>query len=128
MKLITNLKNELRFPRNLRLTNKADFQSVFDDSCKVSQKFFLVLYRANQKPHARLGMLVGKRAVNDAVERNRIKRTLRESFRCNQEKLKGFDVVVIVRHQCDTLSSSKLREGIENLWEKLLIQYQNSLR
>ena len=122
------LINHLSFPRGLRLTTKADFQTVFDQSSKVNQKFMLVLYRANQKPHARLGMLVGKRAVSDAADRNRIKRILRESFRHCQEKLKGFDVVVIVRHQCDTLSSSQLREGIENLWEKLQTHYQNSLR
>lgn len=88
----------------------------------------LVLYRSNQKANCRLGMLIGKRAVSTAVERNRIKRTIRESFRHSQHKLKGFDVIVIARQQCDTLSNSKLREGIENLWAKLLTQYQNSSR
>ena len=122
------MKKELHFPRSHRLTTKAQYQSVFDKSAKANQKHLLVLYRPNQRPHGRLGLLIGKRAVSDAVDRNRIKRTIRESFRHNQDKLKGFDVIVLARHQCDTLSNSQLREGIDNLWEKVLSQYQKSSR
>lgn len=122
------MKKELPFPRSHRLTTKAQYQSVFDQSAKANQKHLLVLYKPNQKPNGRLGLLVGKRAVSDAVDRNRIKRTIRESFRLNQERLKGFDVIVIARHQCDALNNSQLREGIDKLWEKLLSQYQRSLR
>lgn len=122
------MNKELHFPRSLRLTTKAQYQSVFDQAAKANQKHLLVLYKPNQKLHGRLGLLIGKRAVSDAVDRNRIKRTIRESFRHNQEKLIGFDVIVIARHQCDTLNNSQLREGIDNLWERLLSQYRKSLR
>lgn len=116
------------FPRTHRLTTKAEYQTVFDHAIKVNHKQLLVLYKTNQKTHARLGMLIGKRVVSHATDRNRIKRTIRESFRHFQDKLKGFDVVIIARQQCDTLDNKKLREGIDYLWEKLLTHYQNSLR
>lgn len=116
----------MRFLRSHRLTTKADYQAVFDKAAKVTQRYLVVLYKPNQKSHARLGMLVGKRAVSDAVERNRIKRTIRESFRHCQNELKGFDIIVIVRHQCDTLNNAKLREGLKSLWAKLVTQYQKS--
>ncbi|MHB1946718.1 MAG: ribonuclease P protein component [Gammaproteobacteria bacterium] len=109
----------MNFSRNLRLVTKADFKSVFDKSNKVAQKHLLVLFKPNQKPHGRIGLIVGKRVANKAVARNQIKRVIRESFRLNQEQLKGLDIIVIARQQCETLNKAKLREGIDRLWEKL---------
>lgn len=113
------MKNTLTYPRKNRLVTKAEFKAVFDNAQKVSQKYLLVLYKPNQNLHSRLGLVVGKRFANKAVSRNRIKRVIRESFRFNFENLKGIDIIVIARHQCDTLTKHKLREGIDKLWEKL---------
>jgi ribonuclease P protein component len=114
----------LSFPRNHRLVSKAEFKSIFDDSLKVTQKHLLALFKPNTKSNARLGVIVGKRVANHAVARNKIKRIIRESFRANQDQLKGIDIVIIARHQCDSLDKIQLREGIETLWQKLKIQYQ----
>lgn len=110
----------MSFPRSHRLTTKADYKSLFDKSNKVSQRSLLVLFKPNQKSNARLGLVIGKRYIKSAVVRNRTKRVLRESFRFHQEKLTGLDVIIIARQWCDKLSKQKLREGIDQLWEKLL--------
>jgi ribonuclease P protein component len=112
------------FPRERRLLAKAEFQAVFDESNKVSQRYLLALYRPNQQAEARVGIMVGKRAVNLAVERNLIKRVIRESFRINQTKLHGLDIIVIVRHQCNLLTKVQLREGVEKLWQNVSTQLQ----
>ena len=82
----------------------------------------LVLFKANHR-NARLGVIVGKRVAQHANVRNRIKRVVRESFRANQTLLTGYDIIVIARHQCDSLDKVQLRKGIEKLWQKLLSQY-----
>ena len=41
--------------------------------------------------------MIGKKNVKLAVQRNRLKRLIRESFRHNQETLAGWDIVVIAR-------------------------------
>jgi len=43
---------------------------------------------------ARLGMLVSRKHAARAVERNRIKRCIREAFRLEQEQLGALDVLV----------------------------------
>lgn len=115
----------MHFTRQQRLITKAEFKSVFDQSNKTTQRHFLALFKPNQKPYARLGLVIGKRVANTAISRNRIKRVIRESFRLNQEQLKGLDIVIIGRQQCDTLDKTKLREGIEKLWEKLKNKLSN---
>lgn len=118
------LTNDLRFPRHCRLTSKADFKDVFDNALKVNQKHMLILCKPNQLTHSRMGVIVGKRHVNSAVERNRIRRIVKNSFRLHQEKLTGWDIVVIARQYCDTLTNEHLRKGIDHLWEKFLAQSQ----
>jgi ribonuclease P protein component len=106
---------------------KAEFQAVFEESKKVSQRYLLALFRPNQQARARIGIMVGKRAVHLAAERNLIKRVIRESFRLNQDKLQGIDIVVIARQQCNSLTKTQLREGVEKLWQNLTTQYQKLL-
>lgn len=113
------MKNNLRFPHERRLLTKAEYKAVFDKSQKISQKHLMILYKVNQKPYARLGLVVPKRVARSAVTRNGIKRILRESFRHHPSRLIGVDIIIIARQQCDTLSKQKLREGIDKLWEKL---------
>jgi ribonuclease P protein component len=115
------------FPRSLRLITKKDYQFTFNHSKKVSSRFLLVLYRSNEKKNARLGLVISKRVAKHAVTRNQIKRVIRESFRLHQQNMEGFDVIVIAKTQCDKLSKNKLREGIDQLWEKLPTQYQHVL-
>jgi len=52
---------------------------------------------ANGLGHARLGLIVPKKIIATAVDRNRVKRLLREAFRLNQHMLGGIDVVARVR-------------------------------
>ncbi|HSW69178.1 MAG TPA: ribonuclease P protein component [Gammaproteobacteria bacterium] len=117
----------MSFPRSYRLITKFEFKTVFDEAFKLNQFCLTVLFRSNQKDHARIGIIVGKRVAKKAVSRNRIKRVVRDSFRLNQQKLAGWDIIVIARQRCDTLSKKIVRKGIDDLWEKLLIRYQNRL-
>lgn len=109
-----------QFQKNQRLLTKADFQSVFDNAIKINQRHLLLLFKKNLLSPGRLGIIVSKRVAKKAVTRNRIKRTIRESFRLWQEKIKGFDIVIIARQQCDVVDNKKLREGLELLWQKLI--------
>lgn len=53
--------------------------------------------RPNGLALARLGIVTGKKVAPRAVDRNRVKRIVREVFRLWRPRLSGFDVVVRLR-------------------------------
>ncbi|MDA8129646.1 MAG: ribonuclease P protein component [Betaproteobacteria bacterium] len=80
--------------RDARLVGKADFDRVFSDNQRARTDFLLVMARPNEVGHPRLGMVVTKRLLARAVDRNRVKRCVRESFRQVLPELPPCDFVV----------------------------------
>ncbi|VVC76929.1 Ribonuclease P protein component [Aquicella siphonis] len=108
------------FSRTYRLAGKHDFQSVFANPNKTAHKYFLALSIPNQLQHARLGIVLSKHRLRLSVQRNRLRRLIRESFRHNKDVLKGVDVIILLRSECIPLESSKtIRKDIDTLWQKL---------
>lgn len=90
------------FSPQKRLRVPADYKRVFERPLRSISSYFKVLARVNEKPVARLGVIVSKKAVRRAVSRNRVKRLIRESFRINQQTLVGLDVVVLLKQDVMT--------------------------
>jgi ribonuclease P protein component len=80
--------------RDARLVSKADFDRVFADNQRARTDYVLVMARPNQVGHPRLGMVIAKRLLARAVDRNRVKRCIRESFRQVLPELPACDFVV----------------------------------
>lgn len=80
--------------RDARLVNKADFDRVFADNQRARTEYVMVMARPNQVGYPRLGMIVAKRLLARAVDRNRVKRCVRESFRLALLELPACDFVV----------------------------------
>jgi ribonuclease P protein component len=109
-----------RFSREFRLVSKQDFQSVFANPKKASHKAFLALYKPNHRPYARLGVIISKQYVKRAVQRNLLRRLIREGFRHGKGPLKGLDIIVLLRSEWCSLNQTTLRDDIETLWAKLI--------
>ena len=108
------------FGREKRLLTPRQFKAVFDSpSGKAPGKSVLLLARDNQLDHLRLGLVIGKKSVKLAVERNRIKRQIRESFRLNQDNLTGWDIVVVARKGLGDLENGELAQQFGKLWKRL---------
>ncbi len=109
------------FPKKSRLLEPAEFKAVFDGaSVKVSSRYFLILGRPAERDGARMGMVVGKKNIARAVNRNRLKRLIREFFRHQLAASPGLDLVVLVRKDADTLSNPEIRQALQKLWQDLL--------
>lgn len=110
------------FGRNNRLLCARDFSGVFNATLfKVHQPGFLILATTNTIPEAtgRIGLVVAKKKVRRAHERNRVKRISRESFRLNQYQLVGLDIVVMPKLGIEQLSNKELHQQLNVAWKKL---------
>ena len=87
-----------------RLSRSEDFARVYRAGRSVANKYLVLYYFERASPGAletagepRIGFSVSKR-LGTAVDRNRIKRVLREAFRANGQSLRGnMDFVLIAR-------------------------------
>lgn len=77
-------------------------------------------YRKREQGGARLGMAVSRRVSKLAVERNRIRRQIRESFRLHRARLPACDILFVARQSAQALSNTQLRLELEKLWARLV--------
>ena len=98
---------------------------MFAGGRRLSNPYFLLLAAPRADEHtARLGMAIARRYAPTAVERNRIKRLVRESFRARREGLPPLDVVVMLRAATAGVDNATLRAGLARLWD--LLQGRNA--
>jgi len=90
--------------RRQRLLKSSDFRAVYAARARAADTRLVVYARPNGLGWTRLGVSVGKR-VGGAVQRNRIKRLLREAFRLSRASFPaGYDVVIVPVGRFDSLA------------------------
>jgi ribonuclease P protein component len=62
--------------------------------------------------------VVAKRRAKRSVDRNIIKRIIRESFRLNKAALPKNDFIVILKRPIKTIKRANLRQQMETLWKQ----------
>lgn len=111
------------FPRSARLLKPVEFQRIFRAAdCKSVDNILTVLACRNDVVHPRLGLAITKRVMRKAVDRNRIKRLVRESFRQHQAELGALDVIVLGRDGAATSSNEVLLRSLDMHWQRLAIR------
>ncbi len=106
-------------PRVARLRRAADFAALRRAEGRARGTFFLLRYGPSHVPTARLGLAVSRRVSPRAVERNRIKRQIRESFRRHRPDLPNVDVLVIAHRNAAGQAGAVLRADIDRLWGRV---------
>ncbi|MEJ1964313.1 MAG: ribonuclease P protein component [Gammaproteobacteria bacterium] len=124
--MAANQQGDSHSPRNARLRRKPEFESVYARGRRMGNGFFAVTARLNTEGHPRLGLAVASKLAGGSVERNRIRRVVRESFRLNQLDLPAVDIVVSARPRSKGASNGELRAAIEELWGKVRQQCASS--
>jgi ribonuclease P protein component len=108
------------FPPQLRLKKPAEYKKVFAKPVKSSDQYFTLLAIRNDFDHPRLGLAIAKKNIRKAVQRNVIKRTVRENFRIKQHNLGNIDIVVLARREAVDAPLDLLRKSLERHWLKLV--------
>ena len=106
-----------RFPRAARLVAKAQFDAAFEAASRFRSRHFRVHVRVTGEP-ARLGLALAKRVVPHAVDRNRIKRHARETFRAMRAALAGHDLVLVVHAAPHGIEGRALASELAELYAR----------
>lgn len=114
-----------RLQRRKRLLTARDFKRVFQDPQRSSGPALTVLARPSGQPVARLGLAIARKQIRRAVDRNRVKRLIRESFRRNQVLLNGLDVVVIGRRPLLEKNSRGVFACLDKHWRQVSERCRN---
>ena len=86
---MVGLNPDHSLPRSKILRGKRNFQRLFERSTVLKKSSLLCKYRTYKNPEEKclFGFIAPKKVFRHAVQRNKIKRWMREAFRTNQHKL-----------------------------------------
>ena len=105
----------LDLPRETRLVRRAEYDAVYREGRRRSSREFTLFVRPNGLEVSRFGWSI-KKALGNAVKRNRIRRRLREIFRLHRREIAaGWDIVVHPRATVATADFAGLAQEMIKL-------------
>lgn len=127
------------FSRHARLLKPDEYSRVFKKPVRSSDRFLTILAvlrdvlddkspetkQNDIKPKPRLGLAISKKNAKRAVDRNRIKRLVRESFRLHQHQLPPIDLVVMAKPVTKNAENQQIFQSLNQHWNKLVKDFQD---
>jgi len=109
----------LKFTTSLKKNH--EFKRLYNKGKSAASQCVVVYYRRNGRSENRLGITVSTK-LGGAVQRNRIRRRLKEVYRLNEEKLcAGCDIVLIARMRSRYAGFPELESSVLSLFKTLKI-------
>ena len=115
------IMQDLRKTEKGKLKKHSEFQRAYQKGNKYWNRYFVIYVRHTHLNSLRLGITVSKK-VGNSVQRNRVKRLIRESFRQLRPHIKiGYDIVVVGRTPASRLKCQEAQNGLAHLFQRAAI-------
>ncbi|MCF7982872.1 MAG: ribonuclease P protein component [Thiohalocapsa sp.] len=123
--------HQYRLARRDRLKRSSEFRHVFADPIRSADRYFTILARPRcsgivspatgvmDSGQQRLGLAISRKCAPRAVDRNRIKRLIRESFRNQASGRCPVDIVVMCRPAARDTDNAALLRSLQRHWRHL---------
>ena len=98
-----------------RLKKQSDFQKLFTAGTRIFSPSLTMLVRPSKR--MTMGISVGKKH-GKAVQRNRIKRLLREAFRATQDSMQGKYSIVLIPKVCEEYTFENYKQQLQWIIKK----------
>ncbi|MFP4589477.1 MAG: ribonuclease P protein component [Candidatus Acetothermia bacterium] len=98
------------FQKRHRLRSRSDFKHVYRHGRRFEFESFILFLKKTGDETPRIGITTPKN-LGTAVERNRLKRVVREAFRKHKETFTNYDVIAEPRVCATSMTNSELTEG-----------------
>ena len=107
------------YSRQHRFTSRGAFGPVLRASRKLRGDLAILHLAPGRDALSRLGIALTRRLVASAVDRNRVKRAVRETFRRHPAKRLGFDCVVMLRGKYQAGQHQAIADDVKALLDQL---------
>ena len=120
------MKPDLRFPRNERLKSRKSIDALFQKGKRFSVGDFRFIYEFRSTTGIQVGVGASSKQFKRAVDRNRIKRLIRESYRLDQirwkealkQKQQGLDLFILFTGR-SLPDHTTCQQQVHQAWEKI---------
>ncbi|MGE5329963.1 MAG: ribonuclease P protein component [Deltaproteobacteria bacterium] len=100
------------------LKKNIEFKKVFTKGKWYKGKYVVIYFLRNNLAFNNLGIAVGKK-IGSSVERNRIKRLIRECYRLNENTIyTGYSIVILWKSQQKDIKLKELEKDILGIINK----------
>ena len=104
-----------------RITSSVAFKEIFTKGNVKESECFRIIFKKNNLEYPRYGIVVKAQNSKSAVQRNALKRRIRNILRDSLLIFsKGFDVAIITKRDSTNMGFSELKESLNELLLKLL--------
>jgi ribonuclease P protein component len=108
------------------LRGSNDFQKVYRQGKRFEGVLMTAFVLPNNLSHDRFGVTASRKALGNAVQRNRAKRLLKETFRLKRSALTNllerYDWVINAKRRLPSLKVSAAMEEFENLVSRVAVE------
>jgi ribonuclease P protein component len=107
------------FEKEDRILKRSEFLKLTGSGRKLENECLIAFIQPGRFNRSRLGITV-TRKVGKAVQRNRVKRHIREYFRLNRQHFnQNWDINIIAKRKAADLCAEKLLAFLQDLFEKI---------
>ncbi|MCD6579032.1 ribonuclease P protein component [bacterium] len=107
---------DLHFRKEFKIRKKTEFQAIFSDRRRAFGKYLFLYYKFNEE-FPKIGFIVSKKKRN-GVQRNKLRRQIKEVFRLHQHDIKNVSLTVGVKNGVKSLEYSLIEQDFLNILKR----------
>lgn len=107
------------------LKKNHEFRRLYNKGKNTASQFVAVYSMKNGKNINRLGITVSAK-IGGAVQRNRIRRRLKEIYRINEQRIiSGYDIVIVARMRCVDSDYKELETSLTGVLKRMSLMHND---
>lgn len=105
--------------KKYRLTKKKDFDEVFKKGRSFYNEYLGIKFLKNSLTNPRFGIIINLKVSKLSVERNKIRRRLREIIKKRITEIKNYDIILLVMPKLKNKKMTEMEKIVDNSFKKL---------